>query len=52
MRQFFLGRIRAWKLLPGDAAFAPDPTFDIEAYLKRGLDLQHGAELVTVKARF
>jgi predicted DNA-binding transcriptional regulator YafY len=52
MRQFFLGRVREWKLLPGEAAYTRDPDFDIDAYLLRGLDLEHGEEMVTVRARF
>jgi len=51
-RQFFLGRVREWALLPGPDAFAPDPAFDVNAYLARGLDLMHGPEPVTVRARF
>ncbi len=51
IRQFFLGRVREWRLLEGDAAFARQD-FDVEAYLRRGLDLQHGDEMVTVRVRF
>ncbi len=37
VRQFFLGRVREWSLLEGEAAFARDPEFDIDAYpLLRG----------------
>jgi predicted DNA-binding transcriptional regulator YafY len=52
IRQFFLGRIRQWRLLHPEAAFARDPDFDVDKYLSRGLDLRHGAELVTVRVRF
>lgn len=52
IRQFFLGRIREWQLLDGEAAFARDPSFDLEAYSQRGLNLLHGDELVVVRAKF
>jgi len=51
-RQFFLGRIRNWELLDPPAAFGRDPTFDLDTYLSRGLDLRHGEDLVTVRVRF
>ncbi len=51
-RQFFLGRVREWQLLEPDAAFARDPSFDADAYWRRGLGLQHGEPPVTVRARF
>lgn len=52
IRQFFLGRVIQWQVLEPEGAFARDPTFDIEAYLARGLDLRHGEELVMVRVRF
>jgi predicted DNA-binding transcriptional regulator YafY len=52
IRQFFLGRIRDWYVLENESSFVPDPAFDIDEYLGRGLDLQHGAEAVTVRCRF
>jgi predicted DNA-binding transcriptional regulator YafY len=52
VRQFFLGRVRQFQMLEPDSAFLRDPAFDIETYLARGLDLAHGEEMVTVRARF
>lgn len=52
MRQFFLGRVREWRVLEPDAAFARDPAFDIDAYLSQGFAVRHGEALVTVRARF
>jgi len=51
VRQFFLGRVRQWRLLPEEASYGRE-AFDIDAYLARGLDIRHGEELVTVRARF
>lgn len=51
-RDFLLGRVREWRLLPGDCAFVRCPEFDIDAYLRQGLSLQRGQELLTVRARF
>ncbi|MCW3054642.1 MAG: transcriptional regulator-like protein [Chthonomonadales bacterium] len=52
MRQFFLGRVRQWEMLPGDRAYVPQELFDIDAYLARGFGLRHGDELVRVRVRF
>jgi predicted DNA-binding transcriptional regulator YafY len=52
VRQFFLGRVRQFQLLEPEAAFARDPGFDVDGYLARGLDLAHGEEVVTIRARF
>jgi len=52
VRQFFLGRVREWKLLETEAAFVRDPSLDVETYWRRGLGLQHGEPPVTVRARF
>ncbi len=51
-RDFFLGRIREWELLPRRDAFTRDPDFDTEAYLRDGFALRHGEALVTVRVRF
>lgn len=51
-RDFYLGRVRAWRLLEGDCAFVRRPEFDIDAYLRQGLSLHRGQESVTVRARF
>ena len=52
IRQFFLGRVRQWELLPDEMVFVRDADFDIDAYLARGLNAQHGEDLVTVRLRF
>ena len=52
MRQFFLGRVRQCEVLPGDRAYVPLESFNIDAYLARGLNLRHGDELVRVRVRF
>ena len=51
-RDFFLGRVREWALLPGPDAFKRDPAFDADAYLRDGFELRHGEALVTVRVRF
>ena len=51
-RQFFLGRFKTWELLEPDAAFIRDPGFDVDAYLQKGLGLQHGEPPVRVRVRF
>ena len=51
-RDFFLGRVRDWQLLPDDCAFVRQSDFDPDAYLQQSLHLQRGAEQVTVRARF
>ena len=51
-RQFFLGRVQTWDVLEPDRAFVRDGDFDIDAYLSKGLGLQHGTETVTIRARF
>ena len=52
IRTFFLGRIRNWKLLPGESAFVRNPEFDVNGYLEHGLNLMHGEAGVTVRIRF
>ncbi len=52
MRTFFLGRIRNWKLLPGDSVYVRNPDFNVDEYLEHGLNLMHGEEGVTVRVRF
>ncbi len=52
IRQFFLGRIREYAMLPEEGAFVREAGFDAEKYLRRGLALQHGEETVTIRARF
>ena len=52
MRQFFLGRVKQWEALPGDRAYVPLESFDIDAYLARGFHLRHGDALVRVRVRF
>ena len=49
---FYLGRVREWRLLPEDCAFVRQPDFDIEAYLRQSLHLKRGEEPVTVRAHF
>jgi len=51
-RDFFLGRVRQWELLPRRDAFTRDADFDAEAYLRDGFALRHGEALVTVRVRF
>jgi len=51
-RTFFLGRVQDWRDVGEDAAFARRPGFDARALLAKGFELLHGAELVTVRARF
>ena len=51
-RDFYLGRVREWRLLPEDCAFVRRPEFDLDAYLRQSLHLQRGQEQVTVRARF
>ena len=51
-RDFYLGRAREWRLLPGDCAFVRRPEFDLDAYLRQSLHLHRGQEQVTVRARF
>lgn len=51
-RDFFLGRVREWELLPRRDAFARDADFDAEAHLRDGFALRHGEALVTVRVRF
>jgi len=51
-RDFFLGRVREWRLLAPEGAFQRDPEFDPDAALRRGFDVRHGEALVTVRARF
>ena len=52
VRQFFLGRIRAYVVLPEEAAFVRQADFDAEVYLRKGLALLHGGETMTIRARF
>jgi proteasome accessory factor BC len=52
VRQFFLGRIRTYEVLPEEAAFVRQEGFDAEVYLRQGLALLHGGEMVTLRARF
>ncbi len=51
-RDFFLGRIREWTLLPPGDIFARDAAFDVEAYLAHGFALRHGEALETVRVCF
>ena len=51
-RDFFLGRVREWALLPGIDAFVRDAAFDADAYLRDGFALRHGEALVMVRVRF
>ena len=52
IRQFFLGRVRLWKLLPAEGAFVRQTDFDVNVYLKQGFGLRHGEELIPVDIRF
>ncbi len=52
VRQFFLGRIRAYAVLPEEGAFVRQADFDAEVYLRQGLRLLHGGETVTLRVRF
>lgn len=52
MRTFFLGRIRNWKLAPGEAAYVRNADFNADEYLEQGLNLMHGEASVTVRVRF
>ena len=51
-RQFFLPRVRAWRLEGEERAFAQHPHFDIDAYLRRALGAQHGEEAMSLRVRF
>ena len=51
-RQFFLPRVRAWRLVGEERAFALRPDFDIDAYLRRALGAQHGEEPMALRVRF
>ncbi len=51
-RDFFLGRIREWKLLSADPPFLRDPSFNENSYLQAGFYLRHGEDLVTVRVLF
>ena len=51
IRQFFLGRVRTYELLPEEGAFARQAV-DVEAYLRQGLGVQHGEEPQRVRVRF
>jgi predicted DNA-binding transcriptional regulator YafY len=52
VRQFFLPRVKLWRLLEPDAAFTQDPGFDIDAFLGRGLGAMHGEPIMNVSVRF
>lgn len=51
-RDFFLGRVREWRLLEGEGAFERGPDFDAAAYLSQGFALHHGEALVIVRLLF
>jgi len=51
-RVFYLGRVREWERLPSQDAFVRDPSFDAQAILSPGFEMQFGEELVTVRVRF
>ena len=51
IRQFFLGRIRDYTLLPEEAVFERQ-NVDVEAYLQRGLGVQHGEKTRPIRVRF
>jgi predicted DNA-binding transcriptional regulator YafY len=52
VRQFFLLRVREWRLVGEERAFVPRPDFDIDAYLRRALGAQHGEEPLDLRVRF
>lgn len=52
LRDFFLGRVREWTLLPRADSYQRDPTFDVTEYLRAGFDVRHGEDQVTVRVRF
>lgn len=52
VRQFFLGRVREWRLLEADASFVRTSDFDLDTYLQQGLGVQHGTEVQTIQVRF
>ena len=52
VRQFFLPRVREWRLVGEERAFALRPDFDIDAYLRRALGAQHGEEPLHLRVRF
>ena len=51
-RDFFLGRVREYRLLSAEAPFVRNHAFDVKAYLQPGFALRHGEDLVTVRVRF
>ena len=51
IRQFFLGRVREYRLIPEERAFEVQAV-DVEAYLKRGLGALHGEPPMRVRIRF
>lgn len=51
-RQFLLGRIRQAQVLEPEAAFVRDPSFNVDAYLAKGLGVHHGEPLTIVRVRF
>ena len=52
VRQFFLGRVQEWQERDGDCAFVQNPEFDLEAYLRQGLEAQHGEKPISLRVRF
>jgi predicted DNA-binding transcriptional regulator YafY len=52
VRQFYLGRIRQWRLLPGEGSYTVIPGFDAETYLSQGFGSLHGDEPVVVRLVF
>ncbi len=52
VRQFFLPRVREWRMEGEERAFVQRPEFDIDAYLKQGLGTQHGEKPIALRLRF
>jgi predicted DNA-binding transcriptional regulator YafY len=52
IRQFFLGRIRNWRLLVGEGAYSIASNFDGQDYLSKGFGALHGDQLITARLVF
>jgi predicted DNA-binding transcriptional regulator YafY len=52
IRQFYLGRVRNWKLLHGEGQYSVSPSFNAQDYLAQGFGATHGDNPVTVRLRF
>jgi predicted DNA-binding transcriptional regulator YafY len=51
LRDFFLTRIRDWRLEAEGERFSPPEGFDVAAYLSQGWEVRHGEPPITVRVR-